>query len=419
MTGLLGALRQQRRDPEVVTAVCCFAVACLGWAFSAIALSIAGMLGALTTSALWLWQRHCLTGVGYQRSLSAGRAAFGERVVLELELVNDKLLPLSWLELEDSVPAGLTIEGATVRGGRPLGGGTLVQIRPLLPYQRVRRRLTVRCERRGDHVFGPGRLRSGDPVGLRERSAPAPGSLHLIVYPKILAILPGQLVSRVLLGEQSARRELLEDPSRAAGVREYRPGDPLRRVHWRASARTSSLLVREFDPTVSWRVALFVDLSVPGRRVSDGPSAQLEFTISVAASLLAELDRLSVPAGLYVAGTVGGHPLVLPASGAGGGLGERLEALARVQERSGVSFAGLVASQLGRLGQGTSVIALANDFAGPAVEALCEQRRRHAVTAWLVESGEGLAPPPGMLDRIVRTRFEPDWEQREGLELTA
>jgi uncharacterized protein (DUF58 family) len=417
---LLDALRRHRHDREVVTAAVFFALACLGWAISAVALAIAGMLGAFTTVAMWLWQRHCLTAVRYRRSLSEPRANFGERVVLELELVNDKLLPLSWLQVEDTVPAGLPIDGATVQArGRGPRSDTLVQIRPLLPYQRVRRRFVLHCARRGEHAFGPGQLTSGDPIGLRQRSETAPGEQHLIVYPKVFALAPASVVSRVLVGEQRTRRELLEDPSRAAGVREYRPGDPLRRVHWRASARSSNLLVREFEPTVSLRVALFLDLAVPGGRPWAGYSPKVEFTVAVAASLLAELDRLGVPTGLYGAGTIGGYPLVLPASGVTAGLAGLLEALAKVQDRPAVSFSGLITAQSRHLQHGTSVIAVANDFSGSSMESLCELRRRHAVTACFVDSGEGLPPLPGMLDAVVRARYEEDWEEREILELAA
>jgi uncharacterized protein (DUF58 family) len=405
------------RDPEVSVIVVFVALACLGWAVSAIPLAIAGMLGGLTTAALYLWQRYCLTAVSFRRSLSETRASFGDEVVLELELVNDKLLPLSWLQLEDNVPACLPIEGATVlSGGRNPWSSTLVQIRPLLPYQRVRRRFTLRCARRGEHIFGPGSLSSGDPVGLRRRSEPAEGEVRLLVYPKVLALVPGSIVSRVLVGEQRTRRELLEDPSRAAGVRPYRPGDPLRNVNWRASARTASLLVREFDPTVNLRVALFVDLAVPRRGHSALAPPELEFTVCVAASLVAELDRLGVPTGLYVAGTVEGSPLVLPPSGPTGLVG-MLGALAQVSDRPGVSFSGVIAAQMGRLHHGTSVIAIANDFSGSVVEALAELRRRHAVTALKVEAGAGLPPPPGLVDAVVHVVYDEGWEQLEVLEL--
>jgi uncharacterized protein (DUF58 family) len=419
---LLAALRRYRREPAAVAVSCFFGLACLGWALSALPLAIAGMLGACTTVALVLWQRLCLVGVTFRRHLSATRAEFGERVVLELELENDKLLPLPWLELEEAVPAALELAGVTVRPGGPRAvSGTLVQVRPLLPYQRVRRRVVVRCTRRGEHLFGPGRLRSGDPVGLRDRSAPAPGTLRLLVYPKRFALEPAELLSRVVLGDRRARRELVEDPSRVAGVRAYRPGDPLRRVDWRASARTSELLVREFDATHAPRAALIVDLALPGRSAWSGTPDEVEFVIAVAASLLAELHRLGVPAGLYVAGSVDGRPLVLPAgAGAGcggGGLVPMLEGLAKVSDRAGVSFASLVAGESGRLGQGTSAIVLAAHVGESAAAALGELRRRHPVTLCLVETGDGTPPPPGSFDSLVRVRYEPDWERREVLEL--
>ena len=132
-----------------------------------------------------------------------------------------------------------------------------------LPYQRIRSRLTVIATHRGEFTFGPAKLSSGDPVGLRERSALTEGLEHLLVYPKVFALSPAGIVSRALLGDLRSRRELLHDPSRTAGVREYRVGDPLRFVDWRATARSTSLMVREFEPSVTPRVAVFLDFSDP------------------------------------------------------------------------------------------------------------------------------------------------------------
>ena len=53
-----------------------------------------------------VWERYCLVGVGYRRSLGQTRAFFGEEVPLTVEIVNDKPLPLAWLEIEDTVPGG-------------------------------------------------------------------------------------------------------------------------------------------------------------------------------------------------------------------------------------------------------------------------------------------------------------------------
>src|SRR3981189_1338983 len=51
-----------------------------------------------------IWDRYCLVGLGYHRSLGQTRAFFGEQFPRPLEIVNEKPLPWAWLEIEDNVP---------------------------------------------------------------------------------------------------------------------------------------------------------------------------------------------------------------------------------------------------------------------------------------------------------------------------
>ena len=82
---------------------------------------------------------------------------------------------------------------------------------------------------------------------------------------------------------------MLIDPSRVAGVREYRMGDPLRFVDWRATARSTMILVREFEPSVTPRVAVFLDFKNPTLNLNIVDAPELEFTVAVAASIVTEL----------------------------------------------------------------------------------------------------------------------------------
>jgi uncharacterized protein (DUF58 family) len=388
----------------------------LGWWLRSAPLAVLGVLGAVATVALWIWQRECLTGVSYRRTLGQTRATFGERVELSTEIVNDKLLPLSWLHVTDRVPPVLDIEGGTVIS-EPSHISRLVQVLPMLPYQRVRHRFTVVCTYRGEHIFGPSELTSGDPLGLRSRSARVDNRQRLLVYPKLFALAPAGIVSRVLAGDRRSRFELIEDPSRIAGIREYRRGDPLRSVDWRATARSTTVLVRQFEPTVTLRVALFVDLRAPRRPVWSLDAAEVEFTVAVAASVLADLAASKVAAGLFSCGVASGGPLAFPASRAPSSLALMLEALAKVSPSGSTPFAEVISTHGPRLARGTSALVVAADFPEATVLALSELRRHHPVTALWVQTGRGTPPPPALVDRLVTVRYSDDWQRREILEL--
>ncbi|NIM06978.1 MAG: DUF58 domain-containing protein, partial [Armatimonadetes bacterium] len=86
------------------------------------------------------------------------------------------------------------------------------------------------------------------------------------------------------------------------GVREYQPGDELRRIHWKAFARQQRLAVIEFQQTYTADVAIAVDL-FRGTEVGAGKQTTLEYGIKIAASLARRAldNRASVTLGLQSA----------------------------------------------------------------------------------------------------------------------
>jgi uncharacterized protein (DUF58 family) len=403
-------------DKEISAAYCWVLLAGLGWWIRSVPLALVGMLGVVAAVALFVWQRECLVGVSYRRRLTQSRASFNEALTLEIEVVNDKLLPLSWLRIEDEIPALLEIEGATVISSQSYVD-TMVHVMPILPYQRIRTRIGVIASHRGEFIFGPARISSGDPIGLRSRSAMASGVEHLLVYPKVFALVPAGLASRALIGEMRASFELLHDPSRVAGVREYRVGDPLRFVNWRATARRTSLLVREFEPSVTPRVAVFVDFCDPLLSLGSLSAAELEFMVAVAASIVTTLAGRKVAVGLFSPGGVSGDALAVPPSSLPTTLATILEGLARAVPSTRRRLSEVITAESSSLQRGTSAVVIAVDFAESTLAAIGELRRRHAVTAVWIETSHGHAPPPGSVDALVVARYSDDWPESEVLEL--
>ena len=109
-------------------------------------------------------------------------------------------------------------------------------------------------------------LESGDPLGFFRHRGPNLSSELALVLPRFTS-----------LAERPQTRELeasLAAPRAGSGtemfgVREYRPGDPLRRIHWRSSARHGQLIVREFEPPGVQILGIFCDPSPPTPEAAD------------------------------------------------------------------------------------------------------------------------------------------------------
>ncbi|HLI00035.1 MAG TPA: DUF58 domain-containing protein [Acidimicrobiales bacterium] len=393
------------------------ALALVGWWTHAILIAMGGAVVAVTAAALRIWQRESLTGVSYRRHLDHDRASFGERVTLELQFVNDKLLPLTWLHVDDEVPAGLTITGATVLADVSDRPGHLHHVVPMLPYQRVRRRLTVVCDQRGWHRFGPAELVSGNPAAYQENRRPAGVIDRLLVYPKVFRLDPTGIASRVPIGDLRATQRLFGDPTRILGVRRYEPGDPLRHIDWRASARSDELLVRVFEPTTALRVAVFVDVALPQVRRGLRSPDELEFLLAVAASWISALAEQGVAVGLYSPAMVDGQQIAAVPTSSPGALADLLELLARATAWGSWAFGPTLVDEAGRLPSGTSVLVIAPHFPEATLVAVQEVRRRLPVSAVWVDCGRGGEPPADLVERSWHVTYGEDWKQRETLDL--
>jgi uncharacterized protein (DUF58 family) len=109
-------------------------------------------------------------------------------------------------------------------------------------------------------------LGSSDPLGfVRMRKTVADADIALVL-PRFTS-LSNRRQTRELEASVAAPRA--GSGSELFGVREYRSGDSLRRIHWRSSARHGELVVREYEPPGVQTVGIFVDPSPPSVEVAD------------------------------------------------------------------------------------------------------------------------------------------------------
>ncbi|HEY3249361.1 MAG TPA: DUF58 domain-containing protein [bacterium] len=243
----------------------------LGWLLIIVAIftrqAVAFLLGFaifLSAGASYLWDRYCLSRVEFRRTFTPRRAFYGETVTLTMEVTNRKLLPLAWLEVVDELPEELVpLKGRIIPSLRQRRQH-LVNMFTLRWYERVRRRFTLRCDARGYFALGPARLRSGDIFGFTVRGTDLEHVDYLLVYPRVVPLAALGLPALHPIGDVPMRH-LLEDPTRIAGVRGYEPGDPLRRIHWKATAKAGDLRAKQYETTTSHGLAIFLNLDTLGR----------------------------------------------------------------------------------------------------------------------------------------------------------
>jgi uncharacterized protein (DUF58 family) len=233
-----------------------------------------------------LWYRWALRDLIVRHETSAPRVLFGEEVTLSLCLENRKFLPLPWLELTNEIPAQLHLmQGRASPSYKPLRSN-LVQVASLWSFQRLTRRYRFRCLQRGRFVFGPTVVRCSDPFGwfINEVRLETPASLT--VYPLLAPLTTFGLPASHPFGEQTASWHFLEDPLRLAGVRAYQWGDELRRINWKATARTGQLQSNVYEESRQHRLFIFLDIRTYQESwLGIDPELQ-ELTIMAAASIV-------------------------------------------------------------------------------------------------------------------------------------
>jgi uncharacterized protein (DUF58 family) len=142
---------------------------------------------------------------------------------------------------------------------------------------------------RGPHAFTGFRLSTRYPFGFFIKVREIRAEKDVLVYPRILSGL-FERTGRPLDGTTRLPPMKKANEGDFRGLRDYRPGDDFRRIHWRSSAKPSGLVVREFETGQSDRFMVILDRSSPHEPGQAQPGI-FETAVSIAATMILNLDR--------------------------------------------------------------------------------------------------------------------------------
>ena len=251
-----------------------------------------------------------------------------EAVPVEIALDNRGRRAALFTEILDDFGPALADRQALLEPG-PLPGG-----------RRRRLRYRTACSRRwGMYTVGPLRLTTGDPFGLFRAVVPLAPPAPFAVFPRLVEM---PALFRLGGAPSLAPQELAE--ARAGqgplvlGVRDYRAGDDVRRMHWPAFARRGSPAVRELERDLLPYLTLFLDLA-KGHRAGTGLKSTLEYLVRTAASVLWSASRRGDLAQLFAEGA---EATFVPPGRGVAHLADALYALIRVRQEGSTDLLDLI-----------------------------------------------------------------------------
>ncbi len=238
-------------------------------------------LGLVMLAAVFVVVGHARVDV--ERSFDPEVVDPGSASRVRVRVSNLRAVPCSGGRWSDALPRALA---GPARGRLPrLGGATSGRGTVEVEY-------AVKGLRRGRHTVGPFMVEVEDPFGLVVRRRPVAGTQEVVVLPRRTSLGGGAVPLRESGGASRPAPQHVGVGADDVIARPHLPGDALKRVHWKATARRGELMVRQEEQQTDPRSAVLLDTDDVGfGTVQDGAgrwdhSPDLEWAVGAVASLV-------------------------------------------------------------------------------------------------------------------------------------
>ena len=220
----------------------------------------------------WWWVRGLARSLEFKREMRYGWAQVGDRLEERFTLTNEFALPATWIAVRDR--STLPDHNSSIATG--VDGRSASQWKT-----------HNQCTRRGVFTLGGTTLETGDPFGIYTLTIEDPTSSTLAVMPPIISLPHFNILSSGWTGEGRTNPRSLEETINASHTREMLPGDPMRLIHWKSTARRNKYFVRQSEGTHAGDWWILLDLHNESQ-VGTGADSTEEHGVILATSLIAQ-----------------------------------------------------------------------------------------------------------------------------------
>lgn len=233
------------------------------------------------------------------RAVSRPAMFVGEEAELIEVVRNDTSILIPWLLIESQISPYMRLGK---QDNLHMSGNThFCSQFTLLPYQQIHRRHRMRFLRRGSYNLGNAALSSGDIFGFSKFHKIQELNTPVLVYPALIADAQFPLPLSNQLNEITQQPQLLQDPFLFRGLRPYQPGDPVRDIHWAATARTDEVQILLHDYSARKQLLVVLNTQIHESQwhdhLSDEHAERIEYGISLAATTCVKALREGMSVG--------------------------------------------------------------------------------------------------------------------------
>jgi len=235
-----------------------------------------------------IYSKACLTNLDIDVSISATTATEGDVLTLTEVLTNSKWLPLPWVSVKFRTGKELLFASGVLASDAHYRNDLF----HILMHQKITRRLPFECSKRGFYTINGLELTAWDLLMDEKYVRPFECGVHLTVYPNTIPLPEIEYLCTRVYGQLRTRHPINPDPFSFRGIREYSPGDPMKSINFKASARGMSLMVNMWDFSNAREVVIILDLQ---RHVVWHNEAMEERAIKIAASIATHMNTINTP----------------------------------------------------------------------------------------------------------------------------
>lgn len=285
----------------------------------------------------------------------------GDAVNIDYKLSNTSIVPILHAVIEFKLDKKMDTDSS------------LKEIAYFKNFDRINFSKDIICKYRGYYKLGKVKVDLYDPLMIGKRTIDFNKEVDITVYPKVMPIKERVLQSMDFFGTLKSNRQTLEDRTNLVNIRPYQPGDQLKNIHWKISARKDDLHTKEFEQTVSTKLVVLLN-----GQYSEGLNLLEEEEM---VSFVASLSKRFLDDEINMKVVVNNHAGLILEGNTGSDFHNFLEALTSFESDSEFSFASFVNRYMNvdMVKSGQEIVLVSQTLSQSFFEALAQNHQRLTV----------------------------------------